>query len=251
MRYDNLSAVVMHVRPYRETSVMVQFFTREQGRLVGVMKGVRRGKNPVSVQPFNIGHLGCSGRQGLMTVTRFDVDNRLALAGVTLSAGFYVLELISRCLAEQQVEPKIYTAAIDTLYSLSNMNKTTSSNLAILLRQFEAQLLNELGYGLDYGYDAVSGDAVEAEQDYIWQADRGFSVDMLDDKPVENSQSAIRAIPGWILLAMSRGDYSDARVLRMAKRLHQFALSPLLGSSPLISRSMYPRDLHVGEQQSG
>ena len=52
MRYADLAAVVIHARPYRETSAMVQFFTQTEGRLVGVVKGQRRGRNPVQLQPF-------------------------------------------------------------------------------------------------------------------------------------------------------------------------------------------------------
>jgi len=251
MRYDDLSAVVLHVRPYRETSVMVQFFTREQGRIAGVMKGVRRGRNPVSIQPFNQGILGCIGRQSLMTVTRFDVEARFKLAGRELSAGFYILELLSRCLAEQQIEPKVFDASMRTLHELENLGVSSSSLMAVHLRMFERELLSELGYGFDYGTDALTGEPVASELCYSWRAQGGFSVESQERETGPGDSADVGGIQGWMLIAMAEGQYADPKVLRLAKRLHQKALAPLLGSAPLISRSMYLRDAKNSTHQRG
>ena len=230
MRHSNLTALVMHVRPYRETSAMVQFFSREQGRIVGVMKGVKRGRNPVAVQPFCYGRLTCSGRGGLMTVTQFDVLGRYTLTGDGLSAGFYVLELLSRVLAEQQVEPRIFFAAERVLTTLQALSAPANADIARGLRMFEASMLSELGYGFDYDYDATTGDPIKAEGWYRWEAEHGFCAATAGDN---------KKFEGWMLKALSEYDYSDPAVLRLAKQLNQEALKPLLGSAPLISRTMY------------
>lgn len=230
MRHSELTALVMHIRPYRETSAMVQFFSREQGRIVGVMKGVRRGRNPVAVQPFCYGRLTCSGRDGLMTVTQFEVLGRYTLTGDGLSAGFYVLELLSRVLAERQVEPRIFLAAEQVLATLQALSAPDNANLAKGLRAFETTMLSELGYGFDYDYDATTGAPINTQGLYKWEAEHGFCAAVAsDDKKFE----------GWMLKALSEYDYSDPTVLRLAKQLNQEALKPLLGSAPLISRAMY------------
>ena len=227
MRCTDLAALVVHARAYRETSAMVQFFTQDQGRLVGVMKGLRRGRNPVQVQPFNYGSLSYFGRSSMVTVTQFEVRGRYDLKGDALSAGFYVLELISRCLAEHQSEPGVFAAVHKVLTELEHGVK-----LAPCLRVFETDLLNQLGYGPDYLHEADSGAAIAPQGWYQKVQDSGFMPAISD---------ASGAIPGWVLLSIERQDFSDLKVLRVAKTLNQHALEPLLGTKPLLSRALLNR----------
>jgi len=229
MRHCDLRALVLHVRAYRETSGMVQFFTREQGRVVGVLKGMHRGRNPVVLQPFSVGRLSCAGRSGLMTVTQFDVDQRINLRGDALSAGFYVLELLSRSLAEWQIEAEIYDASVAVLEELQSV-----TSLAPLLRRFELVLLSQLGYALDYRHDAHSGALIDPDGCYECVPQTGF---------VQVAASA-QAISGATLLAIDARSFDDADVLKAARRLNQLALRPLIGDAPLISRSMYAGGRH-------
>lgn len=224
MRSNDLAALVLHVKAYRETSSMVQFFTQDLGRLVGVMKGLRRGRNPVQIQPFNFGSLSCFGRGSMVTVTQFDVQGRYALNGDALGAGFYVFELISRCLAEHQSEPGVFAAVHKVLTELDH-----GEQLAPCLRIFETALLTQLGYGADYQHEADSGTAIDPQGWYEKVADSGFM-------PSESGHP--NAIPGWVLLSIERRDFSDIKVLRAAKMLNQQSLAPLLGSKPLLSRSL-------------
>ncbi len=224
MRYTDLSGLVMHLRPYRETSAMVQFFTAEQGRIVGVMKGLRRGKNPVQLQPFTTGRLSCVGRGNLLTVTQFEATGRFDLHGDPLSAGFYVLELLSRCLAERQTERGIYAATLEVLTQLA-----AGVDLNPCLRVYEARLLNELGFGLDYLHDARTGAEIEEEAWYEWIPEEGFC----------STERTAGHVQARVLRAMSEMEFSDPAVARAAKKFHQMALAPLLGSAPLVSRALY------------
>ncbi|XOV82084.1 MAG: DNA repair protein RecO [bacterium] len=239
MRETGLSALVLHVRPYQETSGMIQFFTREQGRLVGVKKGMRRGRNPVSIQPFTYGRLSYVGRSNLVTVTGYESLGRYELHGDRLSAGFYVLELLTRCLSERQAEPGLYNATNTVLGALQ-----TGAPLAATLRRFEARLLDELGYGIDYLHEAGEGRLVVAQARYRWLEGQGLQ--RIDDQTV----STVEALPGWVLLALSEQDYSRPETLRGARHLYQKALAPLLGSAPLISREMV-RAAPLGTLQNG
>jgi DNA repair protein RecO (recombination protein O) len=227
LRENDLAALVLHVRPYQETSGMVQFFTREHGRLVGVKKGMRRGRNPVSIQPFTYGRLSYVGRSNLVTITQYDPEGRYELHGDYLSAGFYVLELLTRCLTERQAEPGLFKAACDVLAALQS-----TSPLAATLRKFEARLLSELGYGIDYLHEAGAGRTIVAQERYRWMPGQGFQ------RVDENAMDSVDDLPGWVLHALSEQDYTRAETVRCAKRLYQKALAPLLGSAPLISREM-------------
>ena len=224
MRFSDLPALVVHLRPYRESSAMVQFFTRQEGRLVGVMKGLHRRRHPISVQPFCYGTLSCVGRGGLMTVTQFDVTGRYTLVGDILSAGFYVLELISRCLDEKQAEPILFDATLQVLAKLQS-----EAAMAPILRDYELQLLEGLGYGINFELEAASGRAIVREAEYVFDAQSGFCQ--------ANVNGA--GYPGWVLQSISRREFADPQVRRLAKQLNRAALAPLLGPAPLVSRSLF------------
>lgn len=227
MRYNDLAALVVHTRAYRETSAMVQFFTQEQGRFVGVVKGLRRGRNPVQMQPFSFGSLSCFGRGSMVTVTQFDSDGRFDLVGDALIAGFYVLELISRALVEWQSEPRVFEATHRVLAELAH-GEQFPQDMARCLRKFETKLLDELGYGIDCSIVAESGSPIESDGYYESVRETGFVL----------AEASSRSIPGWVLLAISEQDFSHPQVLRVAKQLNQQALEPLIGSQPIVSRSL-------------
>lgn len=109
--------------------------------------------------------------------------------------------------------------------------------MAPCLRQYELELLAQLGYGLDFHHDSVSGEGINPAALYYLVEDQGFvAVD-----PTLAGRAAVQPsfIPGWVLLAIAAGDFQDAQVRQVAKRLNQSALTPLIGSEPLISRAMY------------
>ncbi len=199
---------------------MVRFFTREEGRLTGVMKGMRRRRQQSSVQPFCRGELGISGRSGLFTVTRFEITHRYELEADGLSSGFYTLELISRCLAEGQAEPLIYDRTLALLAALENPR----ARLAPLLRRYEQDFLAALGYGFDFSADE-HGEPLAADRAYVWLPDQGF-------------HAGERGIPGKALMEIAAGQFESASVQRHARHLHQLALQPLLGDKPLVSKSL-------------
>ncbi len=224
MRLGDLAALVIHVRPYRESSALVQFFTRQEGRFTAVMRGVHRRRRGAEVQPFYYGVLSCYGRTNLMTVTQWDLTGRYDLVGNALSAGFYVLELITRCLGEKQSEPAVFDATQKVLLGLQNKQP-----LAPLLRNFELDLLTDLGYAIDYRHDAQSGAAIEAGKNYQFMPEGGF---------VE-AQGHHQCYAGEVLLAIAERCFTDPLILRTAKQVNQTALAPLLGPAPLISRALY------------
>ena len=108
------------------------------------------------------------------------------------------------------------------------------AELAPNLRQFELTLLAQLGYGLDYQHDSSSGEAIVADAAYRLVEDEGF----VRAEPADPSAPG-QSIPGWVLLAIAAGDFQQAQVLHTAKRLNQQSLAPLIGSAPLVSRSLY------------
>ncbi|MEM9624543.1 MAG: DNA repair protein RecO [Pseudomonadota bacterium] len=237
MRYDDLHSLVLHVRPYRETSAIIQFFTREQGLLRAVMRGVRGGRKSSPVQAFACGSLSCYGRGDLLTVTRFEARNAIILHGNLLSAGFYVLEITSRLLQTQQAEPEIFDITMDVLFALQRNGEVVAA-----LRPYETRLLELLGYGVDYLHDARSGDAVQPEHTYRFEAETGF---ILCDpaNTADSRQSAASSgsacFSGAVLRAIQAGDLSTPKVRQAAGLINRQCLAPLLGSKPLVSRQLW------------
>ena len=134
------SALVLHVRPYRETSAIVQFMTKDQGRITGVARGVRATRKRINpMQPFSLGTLSYFGRNNLVNVSKFDVAHGFDLRGDALFSGFYVLELLSRLVAERQKEPEIFAGAVSVLTAME-----AGHELQAALRCFELDLLGQL-----------------------------------------------------------------------------------------------------------
>ena len=139
-------ALVLHVRPYQESSAIVQMLTLGQGRMAGVLRGYRSKKQgQVALQPFSVGTVAWVGRSDLVTIQKFESHHFIALQGDALYAGFYVLELLTRLLRERTQDPQIFAASMKVLEALEE-----DDPLQPCLRTFELELLQQLGYGVDF-----------------------------------------------------------------------------------------------------
>ena len=223
-------ALVLHVRPYRETSAIVQFMTKDNGRISGVARGVRGAAKRVnSIQPFSLGTLSYFGRNNLVNVSKFDVAHGFTLRGDALFAGFYILELLNRLVAERQKEPVIFAGAVSALTAME-----AGRELQTGLRCFELDLLEQLGYEVVFDREAEAGMAINPDHYYRYKAQFGFA--RVADAAVIESDPAL--IQGRWLHCIQRRDFSHAQVRRAAKYIARQALQPLLGDKPLVSRKM-------------
>ena len=221
-------ALILHVRPYRETSAIVQLFTRGRGRLAGVLRGYRSKKQgQLNVQPFSFGTVSWVGRSELVTIQKFESHHFIALKGEALYAGFYVLELLTRVLRERQQEPQLFQAAMQVLEALEE-----GDALQPALRLFELELLDQLGYGIDF---SAAGEPLNASALYRFEPQVGF-------RRVSGGDGSVRVVSGQSLLAIASRDFSDSATLDAAKGLMRAAIEPLLGDKPLTSRKMFQRN---------
>jgi DNA repair protein RecO (recombination protein O) len=217
-------ALVLHVRPYRESSAIVTLVTLHHGRVAVVARGAR-GRRGNPLQPFNRIRASWQGRGSLATLVGAEPEGHLWLTGDALTAGFYVLELINRLLGERESAPRIFAAACWTLECLRDGAPAPE----VALRQFEYLLLEELGYGIEFIRDAGSGATIESGAHYWFEPGTGFV-----RAPAESGGT----YPGHALLAIAAADYSDRVARVVAKRISRRALAPLLGSKPLASRKL-------------
>ncbi len=212
-------AIVLHTRPYRETSLIVSALTLNHGRVSLVGRGAR-GRRGRSIQPFATARIGWSGRSSLGTLTGYESDRQYWFGGACLASAFYLAELVTRLVAEREAHPRLYAALA---WAYENLDGST----AVVLRSFEKVLLEDLGYGLDFEQD-VDGRPLEVDGHYRLVPDRGF-------------ETAADGVPGHVLTAIGREAFHDREVRRAARRLFGEALAVHLGPRPLLSRRLLIR----------
>lgn len=228
-RQEFLPAYIIHTRPYRDTSVLVDFFTESLGRVTAVARGVRQQKNRTRalLTPFSRLLITLHGKQDLKLLTAVETDNRFfSLQANYLFSGFYVNELVLRLLPELDQHSELFAVYQKTLQDLHEQQP-----LEGVLRCFELALLADVGYGLDCENTLDTGDLIHPDMPYLF-LQHGFSAAAAY---VPEDQW----IPGRVIQAIAQRDFSDPQVRVVAKKLCRQLLKPLLGSRPLHSRSLF------------
>ncbi|MEC5396908.1 DNA repair protein RecO [Uliginosibacterium sp. H1] len=230
LRIDEQPAYVLHSTSWRETSLIVEVFSRAHGRLPLVAKGARRPASPLrgllmAFQPLVV---GWSGRGEVKTL--MDAQWRGGqplLGGAALLSGYYLNELLLRLLPREDAHSRLFDAYAETLKQLAG-----SASIPPLLRSFELQLLRELGYAPSLDALADSGEPVREDGRYLFIIERGLveATTGLEDAPV---------LPGHVLLAMARDDFSAAETQQAARPLMRRLLQHYLGTQGLESRRIF------------
>lgn len=228
-------AYVLHRRPYRDTSVLLDVFTPEFGRVGLVARGARQAKSRSAalLQPFQPVWISWSGSGELCTLNAVEGAGAARwLTGVSLMSGLYLNELLVRLLHRFDPHPELFTSYERVLGELGQVSPEAALETA--LRIFEKRLLAEIGYGLVLEHEADGAAPIEAGRVYAYHVGEG-------PRPYEASRDADTAlsIRGATLLALARECFSDAESLREAKRLMRAALAAQLGSKPLASRRLF------------
>ena len=224
-------AYVIHRRPFRNTSLLVDFFCPEHGRIAAVARGARRGKSRMHglLQAFQPLRISFSGRGDVKTLTNAEsAGAAVPLTGERLFSGFYVNELLSRMLHDHVEHPRLYEVYRETLDALAN-----TALLERVLRRFELELLAELGYAVNLESDCREHEPIAEDKFYRYLPDVGFEVARED----ENDRKRIFA--GAHLLALGRLALEDPEIAASAKRLLRQALEVHLGGRPLHSRALF------------
>lgn len=230
---------VLHSYPYKETSLILETFTRAHGRVAMVAKGAKRGSAKYALNPFQPLVLTWFGRAEMKTLKASEHQRiHPQLRGAALMAGFYVNELVLRLAAKDDPHETLFSSYAETLAALaesSAANETGSRALEIILRRFELGLLNELGYGLTLTHEADSDMPIDPRADYLYVVERG---------PVRvTGREEIRALEpvalkGRTLIALADGVLSDVAALLQAKQLMRRVLNHHLGDRALHTRQL-------------
>jgi len=224
-RVEKQAAYVLHTRPYRDTSALVDFFSLEHGIVTAVSRGVRRpnSKMRAILQPFTPLQISWQGRNELKTLTVAESTGHLgAISGNALICGLYANELLHKLLATHDPHPKLF------VYYQYLLNSLVLQDIEIPLRIFERKLFLELGYHVDLN-------DVDANAFYYFDGEQ-----LVIKKVVTiNSNEQLYIFNGADLLAIKDDDYDTLSARRAAKRFMRLQVDHLLAGRELKTRELF------------
>ena len=232
MRVQLQPAFVLHSRPYRDTSALLDVLTYEYGRVALVAHGARGTKSSSSrkalLQLFTPVLLSWSGKGDLVRLTAAEANGAaFVIPPQRWLSGLYVNELLIRLLARFDPHPELLRTYHEVLARLCSDEQQEP-----VLRVFEKRLLQSLGYGLVLDKASDSGQPLVAEQLYRYVIAKG---------PVSaNAPGEGVIISGASLLALYSEQLTgvDSRVLRELKRLSRAVIDAQLEGKPLKTRQL-------------
>ncbi len=227
-RITNQPGFVLHSYPYKETSLIVEVFARDYGRVPLIAKGAKRPHSTLRgvLQTFQPLQLAWSGKSEVRTlVTAEWVGGLRPLERSALLCGFYLNELLVKLLARDDPHPALFDHYVAALNQLAHDEPAT-----IVLRQFELALLKETGVSGSLAKLGRSGEPVDPDRYYVVEPERGpREAHASDTAPV---------VSGKTLLDMERGDYADPTTQQQSKFLMRYLVAHHLGGVPLNTRQI-------------
>ncbi len=236
-RVELTPGYILHHRPWRDTSRILEVLTREYGRLSLFARAVRGPKAALApvLQPFRPLLLSWSGRGEAPQLTHAErADDSGALPAASVMAAFYLNELLLKLTTRHDPLPALFDHYDATLVRLR-----CGAPLEPALRIFEKRLLELAGYGLELGTEASSGVALAADGYYQFRPSRGL---------VRAHARDAGALAGASLIELREERLSGRRALEDARRLLHAALAACLEGRPLatrvVARSMVRKAAH-------
>lgn len=230
LRVVNQPGFVLHAWPYRETSLIVDVFTRDHGRMALVAKGAKRPHSALRavLQHFLPISLSWSGRGEVKTLTKAEwIGGMPPLAGEALLSGFYLNELLLRFCPREDAHEALFRHYMATLTRLGQ-----GEPAGLVLRGFERVLLQETGFAVAFDRCTSTGEAVQPGLDYVYQPERGVR------RAHASDPSSWPVVSGQTLLDMSRDDYSRPQTVTQSRALMRFLLHYHLQGVPLKTRQI-------------
>ncbi len=219
---------VLHSYPYKETSLIVDVFSRDHGRIALIAKGAKRPHSKLRgvLQTFQPLSVGWSGKSEVRTLIAAEwVGGLLPLEKSALLCGFYLNELLVKLLARDDPHPVLFDHYVSALNQLAH-----DEPAAIVLRKFERALLKESGVAGDWSQCTSSGGQVDSERMYVIDPEKG-------PRPARPADTWPR-VSGKTLLDMEGENYNDATTQAQSKFLMRFLLAHHLNGTALNTRQI-------------
>ncbi|MDH3433587.1 MAG: DNA repair protein RecO, partial [Gammaproteobacteria bacterium] len=219
---------------FRDSSQLLDIFTRDHGKLALVARGSRGARSRLKgvLRPFMPLSMSWFMKSDLGTLTGAEVNGApLRLSGDALLSGYYVNELILHFLHRHDPQPEVFDTYARTIQSLA----AAGDDIAPCLRQFEVELLRQIGYALNLDHEYGSNTVLSAERHYEYRVEQG---------PVAVSRTEGHLVfQGEMLTAIGAQRFDEPEVLRAASRLLREVIAFHLGGKELKSRKVL-LDIH-------
>jgi len=224
-------AFVLHTRPYRNTSLLIDFFTQTQGKITLVAKSIRSPNSPLKAamhlfQPISISSYGRGNLKSLKQAEAISYWG--SIPNNKLPYAFYLNELLYELFEEHDPYPYLFEAYGKLIQSLIDDSFQEAS-----LRFFERDLLDSLGYGLPLTHVFQENTLLDPSLYYYFAFHQG-----LTPAPAQAAMEHPLLFCGKSLLDLHHGNLEDKNSLRDAKRLLRYSLQQLTEGKRFYSRSL-------------
>lgn len=228
------SAFILHTRPFKETSLLVEAFTLTEGRVSLVSKGARsqskKNTKRALLQPFTPLEISWLGRSNLKTLKQLDPKGLpLKVTGINNLCGLYLNELLLKLLTQWDPHPELFESYQKTLSWLEKSEQPHA-----VLREFELYLLDELGYAIDWSAD-IYGNIIEPDNQYSYIPQQGFTE--------ETGKNGLLIISGHLIQAVANYDWQTKGALALARKISKSIIDHLLDGKELNSRKLLQQTL--------
>lgn len=227
-RVQQQPAFILHRRPFRDTSQILDVLTRDYGKIAVVARGSRGSKSKLAgiLRPFLPLRVSWVAKSDLGTLTGAEAAGAPAgLRADALFSAYYVNELILNFLHRHDPQPEIYELYARVVPTLAGFD-----DVAATLREFELELLGLLGYAVSLDHEAGSQNDIDPICNYDYRVEQG-------PVPVERSDGPL-VFRGSTLLSIAAKQFDDPNVLRAANRLLRDVVSHHLGGKELQTRKV-------------
>ena len=227
-RVDGQPAYVLHSYPFRETSLIVEVFSRDHGRVALLARGARRPRSVLrglllAFQPLE---LGWAGKGEVPTLMKAEWQGgQPLLSGKALFFGYYLNELLLHLLPREDTHASLFAAYAAVLRRFADDLQEAD------LRRFERALLQELGYGLTLTHDA-QGVVIDPDAHYAYEIERG---------PVRLARpgNSALSVRGKTLLDLAEDALSDPATQAEAKQMMRALINHHTGGKRLETRKIF------------
>lgn len=227
-RVDGQPAYVLHSYPFRETSLIVEVFSRDHGRVALLARGARRPRSVLrglllAFQPLE---LGWAGKGEVPTLMKAEWQGgQPLLSGKALFFGYYLNELLLHLLPREDTHASLFAAYAAVLRRFADDLQEAD------LRRFERALLQELGYGLTLTHDE-QGVVIDPDAHYAYEIERG---------PVRLARpgNSALSVRGKTLLDLADDALSDPATQAEAKQMMRALINHHTGGKRLETRKIF------------
>jgi DNA repair protein RecO (recombination protein O) len=232
MRIHQEDSFVLRTTPFSESSLIVDVFTRNYGRINLLAKGARRIKSRFrgTIRSFQLLQASWSGKGNVPTLTGLTSNAQyVEIGGERLYCSFYMNELIMRLLQARDPHPDLFDAYYIALERLAEPSNEFHS-----LRVFEKILLQEIGYALVLDTEADRKTPLSRNKFYLYDFNAG---------PLPANKEDTGAVTGETLFAIAQEKFLSNQVKSESRKLLGRAVANYLDGKALHCRDIYSQTI--------